>query len=105
MSNRISLKNLNALCDRINSMVGAPMVPYSKDADGTYHANIGNYHISAQCGGYCLHRLDNEAGGVDSPFRSGHISARDLYYRMQAFYEGLSAMKEHINEIQKPVVA
>ena len=74
---RITYKNLQALCDRINRIKGAPMEPYSKGEDGRYVANVGNYHLS------------HAFGGVITPFDCGHVTKRDLWNRMQAYLLGL----------------
>lgn len=86
---RITDKNLQALCDRINRIKGAPMEPYSKGEDGRYVANVGNYHLSHAYGGVSLECMVNEAGGVSTPFGCGHITKRDLWNRMQAYLLGL----------------
>lgn len=52
-------------------------------------SSIGRFYIDRAYGGVALFRVMNEAGGVDDVFRSGHVSKRDLYYRMQAYIDGL----------------
>lgn len=86
---RITDKNLQALCDRINRIKGSPMEPYSKGEDGRYVANVGNYHLSHAYGGVSLECMINEAGGVSTPFGCGHVTKRDLWNRMQAYLLGL----------------
>lgn len=91
---RITIKTLRILCDRLNRVTGSPM-EYSKphQAGVPFFSNIGNYHISQAYGGYCLHRVHNTVGGVSSPLSSGHIPARDLYERMHAFLRGIEQTK------------
>jgi hypothetical protein len=84
MSNRITQKHLEALCDRINTLTKSPTRPY---VDGK--AQVGNFHVSYAYGGVCLHRMFNAGGGVTCPIGSGHVPKRELYNEMQAFIRGL----------------
>ena len=88
MSTRITRSFLEAKCNTLNSMRGAPAEP-SRMVDGKYCANVGNYHISGAYGGYCLHRMSNESGGVSDVFSCGHIPARQLAALMSAYTAGL----------------
>ena len=86
---RITIKDLKAVCERLNRITGSPMVGYVKGEDGKYRSQVGNFHISQAYGGYSLYRMANEAGGVSDVFYSGHVPARDLYNQMQAFIRGI----------------
>lgn len=88
MTNRITRSFLEAKANTINSMTKSPAEP-SRMVDGKYRANVGNYHISGAYGGYCLHRMCNEAGGVSDVFDCGHIPARQLAALMSAYTAGL----------------
>jgi hypothetical protein len=88
MSTRITRAFLDAKAATINSMRGAPAEPY-RTVDGKAVANKGNYHISGANGGYSLHRMCNESGGVSDVFSVGHIPARELAALMSAYIAGL----------------
>jgi hypothetical protein len=88
MTTRITIKHLDAKADTINRMTNSP-VESSRTVDGNYVANVGNYHISGAYGGYCLHRMVNEGGGVSDVFSCGHVSARELAGLMSAYMAGL----------------
>lgn len=88
---RITLTHLQAVIDRINRATGSPLQPYVKGDDGRHHAQPGCYHLSRAYGGYSLHRMCNEAGGVRDVFGCGHVPARDLANRMHAFLAGIDA--------------
>lgn len=88
MSTRITRSFLEAKAATINSMRGAPAEPY-RTVDGKAVANKGNYHISGAYGGYCLHRMCSESGGVSDVFSCGHIPARQLAGLMSAYTAGL----------------
>lgn len=85
---RITRAHLEAKADTINSMTKSPSEPY-RTVDGKLTANVGNYHISRAYGGYCLHRMCNESGGVSDVFSCGHIPARELAGLMSAYMSGL----------------
>lgn len=89
MTQRISAANLNMVIKRINSAMGSPQEPYTKDADGKYHANVGNFHLSQAYGGYSLHRMENASGGASDVLSCGHTSARSLYEQMFALIKGM----------------
>lgn len=88
---RVTVTQLEALIARINRATGSPAEPYSPGADGRHRANIGAYHLSRAYGGFALHRMVNESGGVSCPLSTGHIPARELADRMHAFLSGLEA--------------
>ena len=92
--NRITCKQLDGLCETINRMVGAPLTDYSKNDNGGFKANIGNHHISSAHGGYALHVIQNESGGVDRPWSHGYMPARELYGQIGAYIGGLQETKK-----------
>lgn len=94
MSQRITLANLEAVVRRINIMTKSPLEPYTKGKNGKYKANIGNYHLDGAYGGYALHRMDSEGGGVQDVLRVGHVSKPDLYYQLHSFIAGLEARRK-----------
>lgn len=90
---RITIKDLRSVCARLNRATNSPMDAYTRSEDGKFKANIGNYHISQAYGGYCLHRMHNEGGGVSTPLNCGHIPARELYNNMLSFIYGVESTK------------
>lgn len=89
MTTRITDKHLQAKIDWLNKITGSPALPY---VDGK--AQIGNYHISGAYGGYCLHRMCNEGGGVSLPLSTGHVTKRELAGLLNAFIAGINTVKE-----------
>lgn len=89
---RITQQDLEAVCGRINRMLGMPDIQYTRMADGKLRANIGNFHLDYAYGGVALHQMWSDGGGVRDVL-CGHWSKRDLYARMQAFIAGLSEVK------------
>ena len=90
---RITRKHLEPIIDRLNRLTGSPSEPWTNDGD-KFRANIGNFHLSEAYGGYCLHRMSNEHGGVSDVFSSGHIKARDLYDQLHAYLRGIEFGKD-----------
>ncbi len=91
---RITIKDLEAVCSRLNRVTGSPPFPWDQSEDGRNVAAVGNYHISRAYGGFCLHRMVNDGGGVSSPLSSGHIPARELCERMHAYLKGFEDARE-----------
>ena len=89
MIQRITDKQLDALCAHLNTITGNPQAPW---ADG--RAAVGNYHISHAYGGVCLMQHVNESGGATCPLGQGHGTKRELYNTMHAYIKGLSAAQE-----------
>lgn len=88
---RITIRDLNAVCSRINRLTKSPEQAYIKDVDNNYYAQIGNYHISRAYGGYSLHRMATAGGGVNDVLSIGHVPARELYNSMHNFIRGFNA--------------
>ena len=88
MTQRITRAHLDAKAATLNRMTNSPTEP-SRMVDGKRTANVGNYHISGAYGGYSLHRMSNESGGVSDVFDCGHIPARELAGLMSAYTAGL----------------
>lgn len=92
--NRITLKFLEAKAGIINRITKSPEASYTKKSDGSYKANIGNYHLSGAYGGVCLHRMQSDGGGVSDVFSCGHVSKRELAIRMDAFIAGIQNKRD-----------
>jgi hypothetical protein len=76
----------------LNRMTGSPAEPY-EGSHGAWKAKPGNFHISGAYGGYALHRMVNEGGGVSDIFSRGHMPARELYELIHAFRRGLEFLQ------------
>ena len=86
---RMTQKQLELLCARINAAQQSPATPYERsEIDGSLIAQIGNYHLSGAYGGVSLHQMASISGGVRDVFNCGHVTKRDLYNRMAAYLAG-----------------
>ena len=92
---RITRKNLEAAVDMLNRMTDSPAEPYRKEGE-KWVANINNFHISGAYGGFSLHRMCNESGGVRDIFQCGHIPARELFHLIHAFRKGLELARDEV---------
>lgn len=95
---RITRSFLEAKVRTLNSMMDAPMDAY-RTVDGKAVANIGNFHISGAYGGFCLHRMSNDAGGVSDVFSTGHIPARELAGLISAYMAGIYDGRKGVNNV------
>jgi hypothetical protein len=97
MTNRITDKDLQAACDRLNRITGNPLTSYAKldtPIDGRTHAAcIGSFHISHAYGGVCLHQMVNDGGGVRTVVTGGHIQKRELFHLIHAYIGGIEDQK------------
>lgn len=89
---RITQKQLEALASSINVATGNNVCSHTKNAEGTYTTNVGNYHLDYAYGGITLHQTVNSSGGVREIF-AGHMPKRELFDRMHAFLAGIGAQK------------
>jgi len=83
MTQRVTIKFLKAQAERLNRITNSPLTYF----DDNKNIQVGHYHISQEYGAYCLHRITND--GVTSPLSTGHIPARELSGRMDAYMRGL----------------
>ena len=86
----ITKKFLQAQIERLNRETNSPSTPYVREGE-KFTAQIGNYHLSGAYGGYSLHRMETDGGGISDVFGSGHITKRDLSARISAMMRGIDA--------------
>ena len=86
---RVTIRDLEGIVGIINRETGNNEKPYSKDDNGIFKANIGNYHLDGAYGGYSLCQITTEGGGTRDIFRAGHMPKKELYGLMRAFLEGI----------------
>lgn len=91
---RITTKDLEAVCKRINSIMRTPEAPYKRIGDNI-EPQANCYHLDGAYGGYALHKMSSTQGctGVSDIF-GGHYPKAELYSKMQAFIAGVYAAHE-----------
>ncbi len=85
----VTIKDLEAIVNRINRITESPLIPWTCNKSGKYRANIGNYHLDGAYGGWALHRMVSEGGGITDVLRVGHVSKREIQKLMFVFITGL----------------
>jgi hypothetical protein len=91
MSQRITVKDLEFLCERLNEETNSPKDSYTVGQDKRLKANVGNYHLSRAYGGVKLVRMSNEGGGVSEPISMGYETKKDAYNLILAFLHGIQS--------------
>lgn len=92
MSDRITTKDIEAVCSRINRTVnGEDRSPWERNESGELRAVIGTYTLDGAYGGYALYRIMNEGGGVNDVLQCGHLPKREIYNMMRSFLAGFEA--------------
>ena len=86
---RVTLKNLEAKVEHLNQLTNAPTTYSTKQDDGTYTTNLGNFHLYQAYGGVELHRVVNDGGGVTCPAWEGCLSKREASALLSAFIRGI----------------
>lgn len=71
----------------LNKITNSPTTPW-KRVDGVSVANIGNFHLSKECGGFCVHHIQSENGAVDTPISRLHIAKKELFSKLCSFING-----------------
>lgn len=77
---RISEKQLEYLVERLNKLTGSPLEPWTKDADGKYHAN-GHYILCPTCRGSGADAIEldrylcRECGGLGEVYVPAKVAA------------------------------
>ncbi len=88
---RITEKQLESLVERLNKVTNSPLTPYTKQADGKFKANPGNYHWGWAYGGVKLVRMGNEGGGLSDGdvLGTGFGTKREVYNALHSFFRGM----------------
>ena len=83
----VKQKDLEKMVSLINTLTESPKKPYSKDENGEFQANLGNYHLDFAYGGVRLCRMTESGGSPD-------ISDRHTKKELKIFLSGfLSALR------------
>ena len=88
MSNRITKSNLKGAIQLLNEVTVSPLEYSTMNAEGKRVSNVGHYCLSCAYGGYSLHHIANESGGVRDVFSRGYMPARELYNLIHAYRRG-----------------
>jgi len=80
---RVTKEQLENQVLMLNEFTGQPKEQYSKNENGEYKSNIGNYNIGWTYGGCKLEQIVNSGGGVRE-ITYHRLTKRELYYVVQS---------------------
>ena len=80
---------LESQVEQINTLTGSPTTPWSKNAEGSLKANVGNYHLDYAYGGVRLVRHVTDGGGIRVISTDSFSTKRQLHSWMGAFITGI----------------
>lgn len=92
MTDRVTNKQLEALCEQINQLHGVPNEPYKSDRgeDGRLVANAGTVYVAGAYGGVRLEQMC-KGGGSRDLLSSGYGTKRELFNAMHSYIRGYRA--------------
>lgn len=90
---KITISQLERLVANLNRETNNPIDTYTRQADGTYKANLGNYHLDSAYGGWRLVQMASDGGGVRDVLHTGYRSKRELYDLVFAYRYGINQSK------------
>ena len=83
---RVTNADLENTIERLNEISGMPLTPSSRDENGKYVSNVGNYHLYQAYGSSALHQ-QHKSGGANTIF--GLTTKRELLAQIQAYIKGI----------------
>jgi hypothetical protein len=92
MADRIYPRDLGTQIDYLNRLAGLPTEPYEETPEGVRPVP-GVFTLSSSYGGYALHRISNQGGGVLDVFQIGHVKARELHGRLAAYIKAIEDVR------------
>jgi|SaaInlStandDraft_7_1057024.scaffolds.fasta_scaffold185568_3 hypothetical protein len=92
----INQAQLEARIALLNSYTNNPERTYTQLKDKSIKSNEGNYHWSGAYGGYALHQVCNEHGGIIDIFDKGHTFTKgQLYHAVNIFLLGIKTERDN----------
>lgn len=84
---RVTNAMLESKIEILNESMGRPCSSYTRNADGSLTANIGNFHLYHCLGVWAVHEMFNEGGGVSVLLSCSTKS--ELFDQLNALIRGL----------------
>lgn len=92
---RITESDLRNRIERLNSLCGLPLEPYSPKDDGNgFEPNADVYHLDIAYGGYRLAQMSNQPGCTGTSDVSPRLTKRELYDWINAYIRGIEIGKQ-----------
>ena len=91
---RVTLSDLNELCEELNKMTSCPLETCTRDKDGNFTHNVGNYHLNMAYGGHKIVRNVNTSGGIRE-ITHGFLSKRECLDKGHEYARLINANPEY----------
>ena len=85
---RVSKKDLEQAVRVINTLLGTPQEPYSRDKDFNLVKHQGCYYLDGAYGGYQLEQISGDGARGIIP-ENHHVPKKDLMMMLEGFIAGL----------------
>jgi len=86
---KIKTSDIEGKLAYLNELTGNPVEPWKENGEAGERANVGNYHLSQNHGGFGINRMSNGAGGCTDPIFCGHRTKRECYNLLCAYVRGI----------------
>lgn len=96
---RITQRELEAACDRLNRVTGNPEDGWLQRPDGSLEARIGHFYIESAYGGWKLVQTVNVFGGVRDALGGGYTTRRVLLGLIHAMIAGAMAVQAPVGKL------
>ena len=83
---RVTDADLENAIERLNEISGMPLTSSSRDDNGKFVPNVGNYHLYQAYGSSALHQM-HKSGGTNIIF--GLTTKRELLAQIRAYTNGI----------------
>lgn len=98
MAERVTQRDLEAVCARVNRTFGESEAAYRRDDGGQWTAVVGSFTLDGAYGGWALYRITSEGGGCFDVLGIGHVPRRELRDAIFAFLRGVELWEDHERE-------
>jgi hypothetical protein len=102
MSSRITRRDLEHQIRRLNTITGHATEPYTQQPDGTWTPNAHTFKLSGAYGGWALHQMASGGTGERDVLYSGHVPARELHHRIDAYIRATMDYEQHARDAAAP---
>lgn len=88
MKQQISKRMLDLRIEWLNKALNRPLASYTR-TNGAYTANVGNFHLDKNIGGWQICEMIGDKGGVSCPFGHQRMTKAEIVTTIDAVLEGI----------------
>ena len=96
MAYRVTLQMIEQRINYLNEVTDNPKTPWTRNANGSNSANVGNYHLGGANGGVKLEQMVGPSGEERDVLSCGYTTKRDLYNRLCAMLDGIEVVRKQL---------